>query len=109
MNTVKTDLKDQLPSVLSYLQRIKEDDPENIHTQWSENHFAEALSRLPQVTSMHLRRYESDSDYEEMLNSELEAEEELQYESVNDDQEVVGKIVIKGSQLRHSREINLPS
>ena len=72
--------------MLSYPQKIKEDGPETIHTQGSENHFAEALSRSPQVTSMHLWRYESNSDYEEMLNSESEAEEELQYESVNDDQ-----------------------
>ena len=64
VNAVEIDLKDQLSSEQSYLQRIKEDDPEIIHIPGSENHFAEELSRSPQVTSMHLRRYESDSDYE---------------------------------------------
>ena len=89
VNAVKNDLKDQLPSEQRYLQRIKEYDPEIIHIPGSENHVADALSRPPKATSMYLRRYESDSDYEEILDSESEAEEELQYESVDDDEEVI--------------------
>ena len=93
VNAVKNDLKDQLPSEQRYLQRIKEYDPEIIHIPGSENHVADALSRPPQITSMHLRRrqYESDSDYEEILDSESDVEEELQYESVDDSEEVIGQ------------------
>ena len=40
---------------------------------------------------MYLRRYESDSVYEEILDSKSEAEEELQYESIDDDEEVIGQ------------------
>ena len=45
----------------------------------SENYVADALSRPLQVTSMYLRRYES------------KAEEKSQYESVDDDEEVIGQ------------------
>ena len=91
VNAVKNDLKYQLPSEQRYLQRIKEYDPEIIHIPGSENHVADTLSRPPQITSMYLRRYESDSDYEEILDSESEAEEELQDELVDDDEEVIGQ------------------
>ena len=42
---------------------------------------------------MHLRRRqnESDSDYEEILDFESDVEEELQYESVDDSEEVIGQ------------------
>ena len=93
VNAVKNDLKDQLPSEQRYLQRIKEYDPEIIHIPGSENHVADALSRPPQITSMHLRgrQYESDSDYEEILDSESDVEEELRYESVDDSEVVIGQ------------------
>ena len=91
VNAVKNDLKDQLPSEQRYLQNLKEYDPEIIHIPGSENHVADALSRPPQITSMYFRRYESDSDYEEILDSKSEVEEELQYEFVDDDEEVIGQ------------------
>ena len=63
--------------------------PGSHHTLGLLNHFADVLSLLPQVTSIPLRRYDSDSDYDEILYSESKAEGELQDESLNDDEEVI--------------------
>ena len=64
-----------------YLQRIKEYNPEIIHIKGVENVVADALSRPPQAAAMYVCGsgcYETDPDYEEILDSEEEdSEDEL--------------------------------
>ena len=80
-NAVRNSLTDQTPLVQRYLQRIKEYNPEIIHIKGVENVVADALSRPPQAAAMYVCGsgcYETDPDYEEILDSEEEdSEDEL--------------------------------
>ena len=73
-NALKKELTDQTPLVQRYLQRVQEYNPEVIHVKGVDNVVADALSRPPQATSMYIGRYETDPDYEEMLDSDSEDE-----------------------------------
>ena len=94
VKAVKNELKDQLPSEQRYLQRIKEYDPEILHIPGAENYVADALSRPPQATSMYIRQYESDPDYEDLVDSESGTEEEFFSDSTDDDEEVISQETI---------------
>ena len=94
VKAVENELKDQLPSEQRYLQRIKEYEPEIVHIPGTENYVADALSRPPQATSMYLRHYESDSEYEDLVDPESGAEEEFFSETTDDNEEIISPEII---------------
>ena len=64
-----------------------------IYSKTEEYHLmhVKEVSKVLSCNGLFLNTFKSDSDYEEILDSESEVEEELQYESVDDYEEVIGQ------------------
>ena len=63
VGAINNTLKDQSPMEQRYIMLIKEFDPEVAHIAGSNNTVADALSRPPQITAMHVRAHQEDPDY----------------------------------------------
>ena len=63
VGAINNKLKDQSPMEQRYIMLIKEFDPEIAHIAGSNNIVADALSRPPQTSAMHVRIHREDPDY----------------------------------------------
>ena len=88
VGAINNKLKDQSPMEQRYIMLIKEFDPEIAHIAGSNNIVADALSRPPQITTMHVRVHREDPDY--ICSSESEpSDSESDIDNFDDTEPVI--------------------
>ena len=88
VGAINNELKDQSPMELRYIMLIKEFDPEIAHIAGSSNTVADALSRPPQITALHVRAHQEDPDY--LCSSESESSDsELDIDTFDNTEQVI--------------------